>query len=318
MTLACKDAYLHITSSIDDGMPTVLTEQVLLAPGGTSIRATPFVKWAGGKNHLLRNLLPLVPTNLQNYYEPFLGGGALFFFILSKWAPFRAILSDTNEELILTYKVVKENPEELIRLLSRFQRQYSLSTSKEEYYYTVRGSKPSGRVERAARFIFLNKTCYNGLFRVNRRGEFNVPFGRYKSPRILNEAGISAASRALCANSSIRLVDYQKATETCDKGDFIYLDPPYDPVSETSGFTDYTVNGFGKEDQAKLAEWFTELVERGCTVLLSNSDTSLVRQLYRQYVVKSVDVSRPISCKGRKRTGFRELIVLGRRRVGLG
>lgn len=292
------------------GLAAVLTQQILLAPGSTRVRVSPFVKWAGGKGHLVRHLMPFVPIRLKNYYEPFLGGGALFFSVFNRGLPFRSFLSDTNQELISTFKVIKETPNELVLELSKLQEKYQISRHKEELYYSVRAKKPLSGVELAAWFIFLNKTCYNGLYRVNRKGMFNVPFGRYKNPRILNEAMISAINRALQdTKATILQVDYQKATEKCGEGDFIYFDPPYDPVSKTSGFTDYTATGFDREEQTRLAEWFAELAKRRCVALLSNSDTPLIRRLYREYFMESIEVNRPINCKGKGRTGFKELVI---------
>ena len=295
---------------VTTGLPTVLTQQMLLAPGRPRLRVSPFVKWAGGKGHLVRHLMPLVPIRLKNYYEPFLGGGALFFSVFNRGTPFRSFLSDSNHELISTFKVLEETPEELVLKLSKLQKQYLVSPHKEAFYYSVRATSPASRTELAARFIFLNKTCYNGLYRVNRKGMFNVPFGRYKHPRILNEANLLAASWALQdTGATIFEADYQKATEKSGEGDFVYFDPPYDPISKTSGFTDYTAVGFDKEDQIKLAEWFGELASRRCIVVLSNSDTPLVRRLYRKYFMKSIEVNRPINCKGKGRTGFKELVI---------
>src|SRR6266568_379215 len=291
------------------GPTALLAQQTLLTPG-PRVRVSPFVKWAGGKGHLLRYLVPLVAPHLSNYYEPFLGGGALFFSIFNRGFPFTAFLSDTNDDLITTYKVVKEKSVELIQHLESIQRQYLNSTDKAAFYYRTRRSSPRDGIELAVRFLFLNKTCYNGLYRVNSAGDFNVPFGRYDQPRIVNEANILGVSRALNeTNARIASVDYMGATKTCRKGDFVYFDPPYDPASKTSAFTDYTPIGFDEQDQMELANRFAQLAERGCNVLLSNSDTHLIRKLYGNYSVRSIDVSRPISCKGKNRKGFKELII---------
>ncbi len=288
----------------------MLTQQSLLPSGGPTLRVSPFVKWAGGKTHLTKYIRPLVPSRIRRYYEPFLGGGALFFAIYNSGVSFEATLSDTNQELISTFKVVRDSPREVVHQLSKMKRQYLIASNQEKFYYSLRATKFTDKVELAARFIFLNKTCYNGLYRVNRDGEFNVPFGQNKAPGIFEEDNITAASEALRATKA-RLVstDYQRATEDCGSGDFIYLDPPYDPISKTSTFTSYTSTGFNVEDQARLADWFGELVRRGCSVVLSNSDTGLIRALYETYPRRSIPVNRPISCKGSRRTGFRELII---------
>jgi DNA adenine methylase len=278
-------------------------------------RLAPFVKWAGGKTSLLSHLVPHVPLNLSNYYEPFLGGGALFLRICERTARFNGHLSDTNEELVTAYRVIKESPEELIRLLSRFQVEYESAFDKSAYFYAHRSARPTDQVESAARLIFLNKTCYNGLYRVNSKGEFNVPFGRYKNPKILNSDNIRAVSQALeNTKAQLRTIDYQDAIASCTKDDFVYLDPPYQPPSETSNFTDYTPGGFSEKDQEELAEEFGKLVDRGCTVLLSNSDTALTSQLYRDFETMKVTANRPINSVGTGRKGYKELIVLGRPR----
>jgi DNA adenine methylase len=276
---------------------------------------SPFVKWAGGKKSLLVDLMPNVPSYLSDYFEPFLGGGALFLAMCAQRPRFNAHLSDTNEELISTYRVIKKSPEELIRLLSNFQREYDLETDRSAYFYRKREWRPDDRIESAARLIFLNKTCYNGLYRVNSKGEFNVPFGRYTNPRILNSDSIRVVSNVLQnTRAELRSIDYKDALVSCGKSDFIYLDPPYQPPSKTSNFTDYTPGGFSEKDQQELAEEFGKLVDRGCTVLLSNSDTAMTRDLYRDFEMKKVTVNRPINSVGTGRKGYRELIVLGRPR----
>ena len=273
----------------------------------------PFVKWAGGKTSLLPDLLPHVPHRLTSYYEPFLGGGALFFGICARTTSFSAHLSDTNEELINAYRVIKESPDELISFLSRFQKEYDSAPDQSAYFYKKRDWRPTGRVESAARLIFLNKTCYNGFYRVNSKGVFNVPFGRYKNPRILNSGSIRAVSQVLQnTRAELRTIDYKDALAPCGTADFIYLDPPYQPPSKTSSFTDYTAGGFSEKDQEELAEEFGKLADKGCMVLLSNSDTGFTRHLYHDFEITKVTVNRPINSVGTRRKGYRELIVLGR------
>ncbi len=288
----------------------MLAQQGLRSVDASVKRVSPFVKWAGGKGSLLRRLMPYVPASMTSYYEPFLGGGALFLSICGRGTPFSAFLSDINSELVETFSVVKDTPHELLRYLHRLQRQFSSAIDKTGYYYTIRDWKPTNRVESAARFIFLNKTCYNGLYRVNRHGKFNVPFGHYKNARIFAEDNILAVSHSLSGTSAcLRTVDYRTATSGCGENDFVYLDPPYYPTSRTAAFTDYTSSGFTQENQEEVAELFDELVDRGCVVLLTNSDTVYTRKLYRKYRMKTVDVWRPISCIGNKRRGFKELVV---------
>jgi DNA adenine methylase len=273
---------------------------------------SPFVKWAGGKASLLPHLSPHIPQRLSRYFEPFLGGGALFFGTCAWTTRFNAHLSDVNEELITAYRVIKEFPEELIRLLSRLQGEYDSVVDKGSYFYQKRDWRPVDRIESAARLIFLNKTCYNGLYRVNSKGEFNVPFGAYKNPRILNSDVIRAASQALRnTKAELRSLDYKDALASCRTADFVYLDPPYQPPGKTSSFTDYTPVGFSEKDQEELAEEFGKLVTRGCIVLLSNSETPLTRHLYRDFEMTKVTVNRPINSVGTRRTGYREIIVHG-------
>ena len=273
---------------------------------------SPFLKWAGGKGSLLPHLVPYVPPMLTDYYEPFLGGGALFLGRSARDTRFRAHLSDINGELIRSYRIVKETPEDLIGLLSRLQSEYYESSNKSQYYYQKRNWHPIDQIESVARLVFLNKTCYNGLYRVNSRGEFNVPFGRHKKPRILDSGNLLTVSRVLReTHAELQSIDYKTAVSRCGRGDFIYLDPPYQPVSKTSSFTDYSPAGFSEKDQVVLAEQFAKLVDRGCTVLLSNSETALTRRLYQDFEVERVTVNRPINSVGTGRKGYKELIVLG-------
>jgi DNA adenine methylase len=292
-----------------------LSSRVSLTTDNSKRQLAPFVKWAGGKTSLLQHLISYTPLHLTEYYEPFLGGGALFLKICGHNIGFIAHLSDANEELISAYRVIKESPEELIHLLSTLQAEYDSAGDKSAYFYKKREWLPSDRVESAARLIFLNKTCFNGLYRVNSKGEFNVPFGRYKKPRILNSENIRAVSHVL-RNTKAELcgADYKDALVGCKRDDFIYLDPPYQPLSETSNFTDYTPGGFSEQDQVELAEEFGKLVGRGCTVLLSNSDTAMTRYLYHDFEIRNVIANRPINSVGTGRKGYKELIVIGRPR----
>src|SRR2546422_2216568 len=272
----------------------------------------PFIKWAGGKGSLLQHLAKYMPSRVVNYHEPFVGGGALFFATYAAGSRFKAFLSDTNEELINAYRVVKSRPRELIRSLDVIQREYFSARNKGSYYYKQRERAPRGAVQAAARFIFLNKTCYNGLYRVSASNQFNVPFGGYKGRRKLDQWNILFVSKALReAKTLLRSIDYMEATKRCKSGDFVYLDPPYNPTSATSSFTDYTRNGFSEVDQRQLSHVFSDLVGRGCLVLMSNSDTPLIRKLFDKYNFDRVKVNRPINCIGDRRRGFGEVIILG-------
>ena len=276
----------------------------------SAMKPRPFIKWAGSKTKIVKKLYKYVPKQFENYYEPFLGSGAFFFYLIQKRGnAFKAYLSDLNPELINTFLIVRDNVDELIILLKEHQKEYYKNPRK--YYYYIRDElNPKDCVERAARMIFLNKTCYNGLYRVNQKGKFNVPFGKYEKPKICDEKTLRIASWALkVSKAEIRVLDYRRALEQPKEGDFIYLDPPYQPVNSTSNFTDYTQEGFSEEDQKCLAEIFYELTKKRCKVILSNSDTPLIRYLYSKYDIEKVQVARTINCKGEKRTGYTELII---------
>jgi DNA adenine methylase len=248
----------------------------------------PFVKWAGGKGQLLSELNRMIPTQFNTYFEPFLGGGAMFFYMMSIGMRFNACLSDINAELITAYRAVKDNVKEVIRLLQKYETEYKryrpYCKEQQKYYFQLRNARNnnlpwSSDVEIASRLIALNKTCFNGLYRVNRRGEFNVPPGKYKNPLICDSSNLENVSKVL-AGATILADDYRNATENAQKGDFIYLDPPYQPLNNTSYFTAYTKDGFDDRDQSQLANVFRKLADNGCLVLLSNSDTPSIRELY--------------------------------------
>jgi DNA adenine methylase len=277
----------------------------MLAQGFVDLRhIRPFIKWAGGKAQLLPELDKIIPQ-FNRYFEPFLGGGAMFFHLIQN-RRFTAYLSDTNKELITTYKVVKDHVGNLIEVLDKHQEEYKKNPF--QYFYRLRAAQPKNDIEKAARFIALNKTCFNGLYRVNRKGEFNVPIGDYKNPVICDSSNLENVSKAL-SKAIIFAADYSNVTGNAKDGDFVYLDPPYDPVSYTSDFTAYTPNGFGRENQEQLANVFETLASNGCFVLLSNSDTPFIRDLYSDFSIKEVDVQRAINCKGSKRAGHKELLI---------
>lgn len=268
----------------------------------------PFVKWAGGKGQLLQQLEKFFPPSFSTYYEPFLGGGAVFFSLVGSRPRFKAVLSDVNVELISAYEVVKNHVQELIDKLLFHETRYKLAPK--QYYYRVRNEKPSDDVERAARLIFLNRTCYNGLYRVNKKGRFNVPFGRYKNPTICDRENLLAVSQVLrWSNTKLLAADYRQATKDAENGDFIYFDPPYHPASATANFTSYTDSGFSFNDQLQLGDWFRELDKRGCRILLSNSDMEEVRKIYAGYRIQEVETVHAISCKADGRKGHSELII---------
>ena len=263
----------------------------------------PIVKWVGGKRQLMFELLKNMPKNYNRYFEPFIGGGALFFELL----PENAYISDMNEELINLYTIVRDNVYELIEDLSRHE------VSK-EYFLKIRNIDRTEKyaelsdIERASRFIYLNRTCFNGMYRVNSKGEFNVPFGHYKNPRIIDENNLLNSS-VLLKNTEIRHADFSEILKKVKKGDFVYLDPPYVPLSETSSFTLYTKDGFDIDMQFKLRDVCNELDSLGVKFMLSNSDTKLVNDLYANYEIKKVFASRQINANADGRGKITEVLV---------
>ena len=271
--------------------------------------AQPFLKWAGGKRQLLKVIKDFVPARYTQYYEPFVGAGAVLFFLQPK----KGVINDTNTELINCYQVIKNNPEELLTLCQYHQEQNS-----QEYYYQLRGQdrqdnfESCSPVERAARIIYLNKTCFNGLFRVNSSGQFNVPYGKYSSPVVADFAVIKAVSAYLNkANVRILSGDFEKAVGRARKGAFIYFDPPYHPMSDTSSFTGYSINGFGIKEQERLREVCDKLSDRGCQVLISNSATPFIKDLYNdsRYEIVDVKATRAINSVSSKRGKINELLI---------
>lgn len=272
----------------------------------TGPAAAPFVKWAGGKTQLLSKLEARVPQ-FERYFEPFLGGGA-FFFSLALRLQFAAHLSDANSELVNAYNAVKNDVEGLIALLEKHEKNYRKSPA--SYYYRLRSEQPNDCLEAAARFIALNKTCYNGLYRVNKSGKFNVPIGSYRNPTICDRNQLRSASAALkYSDAKIVTSDYRNSLKKAQMGDFVYLDPPFSPLSRTANFVDYTKNGFDERDQIELAKVFRDLDRKECKVLLSNSNTRFIRDLYSGFEQSRARVLRAISCKGSMRTGYSELLV---------
>jgi DNA adenine methylase len=274
----------------------------------------PFLKWAGGKNQLLPKINKFIPQSYAQYFEPFLGGGAMFFYMISnKNLRSAAYLIDINTELINTYKVIKSNVEELIQILIKYQDEYNKSPL--ESYYNLRDNfnYNATNIEKAARTITLNKTCYNGLYRVNRNGRFNVPIGRYIKPVICDSENLRNVSIALRnSRTHLYISDYKVVlVDKTKENDFIYLDPPYNPVSATARFTGYTDSGFTDGDQRDLSQVFMKLNDRGCKILLSNSDTPYIRELYKDFsgYIYQVDALRSINSNSLKRTGHKELFI---------
>jgi DNA adenine methylase len=281
--------------------PARKASQGTLFPRATEERrAKPFLKWAGGKTRLLAALRESLPPRAFNrYFEPFVGGGALFFDL----APGKAFLGDSNPELINCYQVVGKRPDELIDTLSRFR-------VSESEFYRIRGLDPDELppITRAARLIYLNKTCYNGLYRVNKQGQFNTPYGRNSNVTLVDIRNLKAASKLL-KKAKLFCAEYQTVLEFAAKGDFVYLDPPYVPVGKFSDFKRYTKNQFHEADHERLATMFRELAARGCFVLLSNSSTEKTSGLYSDFFQRTVQMPRFVNCKGEGRGPVDELLV---------
>jgi len=271
----------------------------------------PFIKWVGGKRGLLKQLLPLFPKEFKNYHEPFLGGGAVFFelYSLGYLKDKEIYLSDINSELINTYNVVKNNPSELISSLEFYKERHS-----KEFYYEIREMdrkeefKTLTKIERATRFIYLNKTCFNGLYRVNKKGYFNTPIGNYKNPNIADRDTILSASEAL-QNAIISNKPFNEIVDNVDKNDLVYFDPPYYPLNNTSSFTSYDSNSFLEDKQFELFELFDKLSQKCAKVVKNNSDTDFIKELYQKYDINIVSANRFINSKSSGRGKINEVLI---------
>jgi len=275
-----------------------------------SLSYRPVLKWAGGKSKLIEQYIPYFPQSFSNYYEPFLGGGAVFFYFCGVKPDVNKFISDINPELINTYSCIKNNVEPLISLLKVHQLQHD-----RDYYYKMRSSASAlalshwegSEIERAARFIYLNKTCFNGLYRENSQGLFNVPMGKYKNPTICNDDLLRSTSVAL-QSATVSLNPYDEINPKNEQ-DFVYFDPPYYPLSSTSNFTTYSRYVFKEAEQIKLRDTFAKLANRGVKVMLSNSDCAFVRELYTDFNIYQISASRAINSQAEKRGKITEIIV---------
>lgn len=265
-----------------------------------SVKAKPFVKWVGGKRSIINELIQFIPKEINNYYEPFVGGGALFFEIYDKVN--YSYLSDLNVDLIVTYNVIKNNPKELIKRLKSYQDRHN-----KEYYYQIRTMQSLEEpIENSARFIYLMRTCYNGLYRVNKKNEFNTPMGKYENPIICDEKNLIAVSETLI-KADIKYKDFSKIIP--NKGDFVYFDPPYYPISNDS-FVNYVFDGFNEKDQLRLRDFAIELSRNGVNVMLSNSDSEFINNIYKKnFNINKVLVPRVISCKANGRQSIYETLI---------
>lgn len=272
-----------------------------------NILISPIVKWVGGKRQLLTDIMPFIDRKCSTYVEPFIGGGAVFF----ELQPKKAIINDYNSELINVYTTVRNFPEQLIKKLEEHK-----NNNSEEYFYELRALDRKSEyasmssVEKAARIIYLNKTCYNGLYRVNAAGQFNSPYGKYKNPNIVNVTTIRAMSKYLQnPQITIKEGDYRDALKGLKKGAFVYFDPPYMPISSSSSFTGYTENGFSYEQQVELKKECDKLREKGIAFLQSNSDCQEIRELYKEYDIKTVQAKRTINSNANKRGEISEVLI---------
>jgi DNA adenine methylase Dam len=279
---------------------TIVENKSLKSKVNACLSTKPFLKWAGGKTQMLEPILSHLPNDFNNYIEPFIGGGAVFFSLGHR----KSIISDLNEELIITYIEVRDNVEMLIKNLSRH-------SHTEEHFYATRQMDLTtlSNSERAARLIFLNKTCFNGLYRVNKKGEFNVPYGKGKGS-FLNEENLKSASLALKETKIIHSEYSKVIKQYAKRNDFIFLDPPYQPVGKNADFKRYTKEFFYEKDQIQLAEEFKSLVKRGCKVMLTNSDHPFILDLYKDYEIIVCNTKRMISSSSKTRTG-KDIIVKG-------
>ncbi len=266
--------------------------------------ARPVLKWAGGKRQLLERILPLLPRQIETYFEPFVGGGAVFFALASQGRFKRAVLGDRNPDLVAVYQALVEDVDSVIRILRKYR--YD-----EQEYYRVREQRPRSLAARAARIIYLNKTGYNGLYRVNRSGHFNVPFGRHKSPMICDADNLRAAAEAL-RRAEVVSEDFENVCKRARPGDAVYLDPPYLPMSRTSNFAAYDPLPFGVDEHKRLAAVFEHLKHRKVAAVLSNSFTPQTAEIFGQFAYERVPVKRPINSKANLRGPVDEMLVVTR------
>ena len=296
-------------------------------------KAKPFLKWAGGKGQLLAQIGQHLPPglwegSLTKYAEPFIGGGAVFFQVANSFSVDEFFISDMNEDLVLAYRTIRQQVELLIERLQAIERVYQLLDvdGRKEFFYETRemfnqrrtlgsGAAPDEEAGHVARLIFLNRTCFNGLYRVNSSGEFNVPHGNYKNPRICDVANLRSVSRSL-RNAEIRFGDFTACRDFVDENTFVYLDPPYRPISKTASFNSFYKSPFGDEEQKRLAHFYQELGNAGAKLMLSNSDPqnenpddSFFEDLYAGFSIHRVFASRKINSNGAKRGPITELLI---------
>ena len=275
-----------------------------------SVEPKPFVKWAGGKRQLLPIIEKHIPADYGTYFEPFLGGGALLFHLLTKNPNSKCNVSDLNSDLVLAYVTIRDRVKDLIHSLENHAKNYQKNP--DSYYYSVREHEPTNHIEKVSRLLFLNRTCFNGLYRVNSKGKFNVPLGRYSNPNIVNEENLLSVSHILQSKRiQITCNDFSSIISTAKKNDFVYFDPPYQPVSKTANFTSYTDKNFTFEDLEMLVDISEKLAQKGCKILHSNSKSKEVMDLFSssKWKIIEIPVNRAINSDSAKRTGHTELLI---------
>jgi DNA adenine methylase len=275
-----------------------------------NIKAKPFLKWVGGKGQLLGQMETLLPKKFNTYFEPFVGGGAVFFNLQPK----KGNINDINHTLITAYSCIKEEPKKVISSLKKLEKQFIEKDTggRKKFYYSLREKYNTLKVDdfnRAIYFLFFNKTAFNGVYRENSKGGFNVPMGSYKNPKIVDEENILAVSESL-KNTKITCGSFYDAVKKAKSGDFVYFDPPYHPLSETSSFTSYHKDDFSKDDQIKLRDLFVELDKRGVYVMLSNSSAPFIKEIYSKYKQIPVYANRMINSKSDKRGKISEVVIV--------
>tara|TARA_Y100000588_G_scaffold196075_1_gene210197 strand:- start:209 stop:1063 length:855 start_codon:yes stop_codon:yes gene_type:complete len=270
----------------------------------------PFVKWVGGKRQLMKELENNFPKRFSTYHEPFLGGGAVMFNLLSKETKLSCNVSDFNSDLILAYVTIRDKLGKLIESLENHSKNYHKDSA--EYYYHVRAQEPKQQIEKVSRLLFLNKTCFNGLYRVNKKGQFNVPLGRYTNPNIVNKENLITVSKILQSKKiKISCRGFEAVVNYTKKGDLVYFDPPYQPISSTANFTSYTHRDFTEDDLGRLADVAEQLNSKGCHVLLSNSNSKTVKGYFskKHWKILSINANRAINSNAQKRTGHKEIVI---------
>jgi DNA adenine methylase len=288
-----------MTENFHDFLSSIVKVKVSQIEEKTN-KAKPFVKWVGGKRSIMHELTSRLPNKINNYYEPFVGGGALFFEIFDR-VKF-SYLSDLNMELVVAYNVIKNNPRELIELLKKHKQNHN-----EDYYYKMRDLQEiEDPIENSARFIYLLKTCFNGLYRVNKNGFFNTPIGSYINPNICDEENVWLVNDVL-QNAEIKYQDFTKIEPKA--GDFVYFDPPYHPINETS-FVKYVSGGFSEKDQERLRDFALVLKKKGVNVMISNSDTRFINELYKDFNIHKMEAPRFVNCKVDKRGDVGEVVII--------